>query len=1689
MAREAGNPKSPMRCDGFAGTESSRYGIQYVVTDEEESKDKGAVELRAPSAPSVVGAIPNYERERVESVQGGSSIQNCNESCSPRPCKLSSGVECTDVPPLQEYVDFEHRHGGIRNIIKMRLSEDPLQNVRPREERAISEYDRLMAFIDEVTRAIGCPDPDSDPNWALVSRVCAVSKHLFPSAHSDSINQCVLEEALAICIIERVARAHADGVYTWCGTAWSKVDGQHFVTMSMKTEWEKCIDCASGFFFSMQGKGVPRDWPHIELFMKEQVSEYSHNAQELLEMWDYTRRVSVQNKERVYGVHSSVKFSTNAEWPLQTGVAVSKVCVSAELHLFTRPSTSVHIKRTYESPKIEEPRLCFLDCVLKFNDRGTLVPDIETVSPRKCRFYQFFDFCLLLENETVSDKARASENLQDFFSATWHGNAGAHTAEMMGLTLAFAGREVGRFYILPDRSDSGKTTHDLALCYLLGSSESSGRGSLSGTLHCEWLCDEKALGFEGHTITQCKFTLTPELSTKPILNDLYKRIPTNVTQKLRKPHSDQVFEATFGKCVHFLETNYTPKMQYIGDDLASLVKRSVVIIFSRKRRFTREKSEVDEESGVYLMRSSEELREKVLTPNTRRAFFRYWMNFTKDYPVARCANMLANLESIDLVFGPTHLQDTEEFCREMRSPSIKTETTTTLKEDDGALKQEDSIRSDNEGGESALEIAFNVIKAVHIATATCTHVKEYKLRNLPNYVLEGLKTGSSMKNKRTKIQNFTDALQTCKEGNTIELFRMSEKRGDFMRLDIDIRKFEQLAPSPGVFGTQREWGDVLARRSEKVHPAETHKVHTAPPNEPVLIKEFFDVRGLRSYIPHCTAERAEACYSLLNYATSRETDQGFAEVEVPYSNTAAYGRKYARGASCQKIGREGRKAVFRRCGVDVDICNCHPSLVRQLLIRSFVSEKATWGSVDTMYPMLYLFVENYTHWRRFCCEYFDVGPEKGKEMLHTIVYGGNVRGDVPFLHALRFEMRKAAEYLCGRPNYAHLQEYYDGRRRPLYSMLSAIVSFEEDRTLGEICRIIGRPAICLMYDGAVFECSSRSDLSEIHSACVDVRAELGVSVEIKQWGAPMYDAHGARTRCVWQPCIDSGMAKQMKDSQKHAGGMMCLYNAVRFISVSYCYEEPNLPGPYSVSHYNQNVSTWIKAHGAHVDAFYLSLQDGISVDPDSTCDTDCYICYVQDPSSVAGVGHFVAISISNDTRNVLICDDSLDSTLQMSLSDLVAFIEGMQIYIFRATKEEPMYSHSSWPYAAKGGGAITESFRCSRSDCVQCGEPLSRIGETRAVVYGFHEGREVGHVLYRCSSRPCRTRHWFNYICSAPHKIYFPEDGRRDALFVNSRVGFEVVFLNYIQKLHFFGFVSFSAILRTHASVFKSPTTKHFAKLLRDAFFLLHVDVEFRRAGIQTAGLRIGDELSDESTHAYIDYVRRADLPPPRLQSVTTIVCDGNAKVLTKCGKRENPPKRVGAPRLRTDGSKMSPKPFWNGWFFFIEPHTGRILWATPMRGPENNSLVVGELVKVASAYPYVTCLVYDRACKITRDAKKKGKLLRKIKFYIVDKFHGVNHSARCVANPYVHGKLMKRIHGINTVVAEQIFSWFRNYARTFNELRRNRHHFLVVLYARYHNDLVDRNSTDHLNRYSGRGSKRSTPYECGEDSPAKRQQ
>jgi hypothetical protein len=127
------------------------------------------------------------------------------------------------------------------------------------------------------------------------------------------------------------------------------------------------------------------------------------------------------------------------------------------------------------------------------------------------------------------------------------------------------------------------------------------------------------------------------------------------------------------------------------------------------------------------------------------------------------------------------------------------------------------------------------------------------------------------------------------------------------------------------------------------------------------------------------------------------------------------------------------------------------------------------------------------------------------------------------------------------------------------------------------------------------------------------------------------------------------------------------------------------------------------------------------------------------------------------------------------------------------------------------------------------------------------------------------------------------------------------------------------------------------------------------------------------------------------------------------------------------------------------------------------------------------SCAAPSRKIARASGADDEG-LMPQLKFFPVDKFHAKKgHNSKCKNNPYNVRRLMSRVKHVNTSVAEQVFSWFRGYARTFNEMRGVRHIFLALYYAGMHNELVSAGCTDHLNKYNaGRPTTRTTRgYAC----------
>ena len=110
-------------------------------------------------------------------------------------------------------------------------------------------------------------------------------------------------------------------------------------------------------------------------------------------------------------------------------------------------------------------------------------------------------------------------------------------------------------------------------------------------------------------------------------------------------------------------------------------------------------------------------------------------------------------------------------------------------------------------------------------------------------------------------------------------------------------------------------------------------------------------------------------------------------------------------------------------------------------------------------------------------------------------------------------------------------------------------------------------------------------------------------------------------------------------------------------------------------------------------------------------------------------------------------------------------------------------------------------------------------------------------------------------------------------------------------------------------------------------------------------------------------------------------------------------------------------------------------------------------------------------------------------KHYVVDSFHAHGHSNECPCNPRVKRSLKAKIAD-NTSVGEQVFAWFRRYTPIMNEMRENRHKFMLLCLCRRHNMAVASKQTAYLRPLPmpKQTKKLSKTYQCSKKPAAKKQ-
>ena len=382
-----------------------------------------------------------------------------------------------------------------------------------------------------------------------------------------------------------------------------------------------------------------------------------------------------------------------------------------------------------------------------------------------------------------------------------------------------------------------------------------------------------------------------------------------------------------------------------------------------------------------------------------------------------------------------------------------------------------------------------------------------------------------------------------------------------------------------------------------------------------------------------------------------------------------------------------------------------------------------------------------------------------------------------------------------------------------------------------------------------------------------------------------------------------------------------------------------------------------------------------------------------------------------------------------------------------------------------------------------CSLQTSKGKRIDAILYGFEGAVEVTHITKRCCSRSCGAYYGYNYQCfQSGLLVNSVKLDDVNVLFVNPKLAFCKKYVRYHDSLQFRGFLSQGAIDFAGRDVLfphGGHSRDHFQRYYGNARFLLLTMQEFEPLGPGSLfDIVIGDELTEASVVAYDEYMHSTVYPPRDADQVKELCGDGHEKVIVKvCAGSPVPMKRK-----KKDRAPKKHVPYGNGWFMVSCPRDGRIVGVTQMFEPENNLVTAQTLEKAIPHLKNCDCFILDRNCK-AKIALESRPLLKQIRYYPIDEFHAQKHTDGCPCSPLHIRRLKRRIKGVNTSVAEQVFSWFRGYARVLNEMRSLRHRFLVLYLCRRHNDLVDAGETSHLNQYriGVQGDKKKTVigYKC----------
>ena len=413
--------------------------------------------------------------------------------------------------------------------------------------------------------------------------------------------------------------------------------------------------------------------------------------------------------------------------------------------------------------------------------------------------------------------------------------------------------------------------------------------------------------------------------------------------------------------------------------------------------------------------------------------------------------------------------------------------------------------------------------------------------------------------------------------------------------------------------------------------------------------------------------------------------------------------------------------------------------------------------------------------RQAIARYADVGVAEAKVEIIRIFYGGRPSLELPFLLKLAAEVQKAATLLMRQAFAAPWQQIYGDRRNPEFSRLSAMLSFEENELLNIVRTSVGDRLNVLLYDGAYVHCTDLESEILVVEAC-RLCTDTLVPMNIKTW------PQSTMTRSFMRSALRRDQLQWESSAGVVTSYGRCLLNAIasmeRDCDLS-CLRD--YTGPMSAKDFNDAMS--FSSQRPTYSNYRLTHAD-LGSAPERVGSGEQWLCHQQIEQNV---GHWIAVVFDTEDK-VTIYDSTAGQRRLWMLPDdfqtLRAELENLTWFQFAlALHEDVPPSETAYNLLGSVGGEAISDENTQRiispcTTCLSCGASMcERKPAVDAIIYGMSGVRRVHHVRMRCTSKSCRSQHYYNFRLVGGQKLNSMIFSDAKYIFITASTRFDVEFL------------------------------------------------------------------------------------------------------------------------------------------------------------------------------------------------------------------------------------------------------------------------------------------------------------------------